>query len=70
MDNMRVALEEALSIRVRLPLLKAHVGDADNQADDRNESYHFSVFSLIYIDLAACGYDDAIADGCHDLLSR
>jgi hypothetical protein len=25
MDDMRVALEEALSVRVRLPLLKAHV---------------------------------------------
>jgi hypothetical protein len=54
MDDMRIALEEALSVRVRLPLLKAHVGDADNQADDRDECYHFSVFSLIYIRLAAC----------------
>jgi hypothetical protein len=46
MDDMRVALKEALSVRVRLPLLKAHVGDADNHADDRDECYHFSVFSL------------------------
>jgi hypothetical protein len=34
MDDMRVALEVSLGPQVSLPLLKAHVGAADNQGPE------------------------------------
>lgn len=52
---MRLALEKALRVRVRLTLLKTHVGSTDNQCCNFNKCDHFTNFSMILSALRRAG---------------
>lgn len=73
LSNLLVLLgdgrKQVFRVRVSLAAFKPDGRTANHYGDDDSEEYHFLVFSLIYIRLAACVYDAAFANCCHGDLS-